>query len=74
MAQLKVKRGPSPLAAYYAKNFSQFWKTRIAVAFMKATTEAVLQRTATIRNDTKSKFSLQELYSHSVLPETPIFA
>jgi hypothetical protein len=63
LAQAKVKRGSSPLAAYHSRNFGTYWRIRLSVEFMKATAESILERTASILDTSKPEYSSDEIFS-----------
>ena len=63
LAQAKVRKGSSPLAAYHARNFGAYWRIRLSVEFMKATAESILERTASILDISKPEYSSQEVFS-----------
>ena len=63
LAQAKVRRGSSPLAAYHARNFGAYWGIRLSVEFMKATAESILERTASILDNSKPEYSSDEIFS-----------
>ena len=68
LAQRKVRRSSSSLAAYHASNFARYWKIRLSVEFMKATAEAVLARQSAILRPSNMHFSESE---HCCLFEFP---
>ena len=68
LAQAKVRKGSSPLAAYHARSFGAFWRIRLSVEFMKATAESIIERTARILDTSRPEYSSQEVFSYFNFP------